>query len=193
MAAGKWLGILQTLVTEGTSKVLILAAQLPTEDERSKIISDWHSARSQIEEVLRVKFGFWQNIPYLIVAIGHPDEVVARETLRLAMLQYVSSAANTKHHKITQQAFDRGPLNDDVRRFLNGTPLEELPHACVFAARLAGIPLIERSIEHKKTWRCQERLESRRFPIACVHITQATFPRAAQQNKQECQLHRHVS
>ena len=122
-----------------------------SQEGRDRAMKAYAKGRANIENYLQVKFQFWRSLPHTLCAVGHFDEQVARQNLRVAKAAYEAEPDPSKHHSLTKHMFS-GIVGEQVQAFLEGTCRLDLPDLLREAAGLGFISCVERSTEGGKLY-----------------------------------------
>ena len=95
---------------------------------------------------IEVKFDWCNRLPWQLSTIGHYDQSMARERLRVPReaFHYQNPAVRSLHHPRVLDIFD-GRLTADLEAWLSEKHLDDLLALSHFDAELAMIPVVERS------------------------------------------------
>ena len=92
---------------------------------------------------------FWQRLPYLLFAIGLVEEDKARELCREAVRIYDSEPDAERHFLSVFMCSPESPVGRELRRFVAGECINDLPLLAEERATLLLTPTTEESIEGK--------------------------------------------
>ena len=181
-ASKKWLDVLQTVFQSGLDILLRVARDL-SEDERSILMSEWSKGKLHVIEFLTKKLSFWQELPYVLCALGLEDQKLARDVLRVAFAKF-QSTPNAVHHRITRLFFTEGPLLQELLQFFEGTDIASLPLLRVWKAKFRFIPCNERTIEAKHAVITKGKKKTSRWSVnfASMHLRQPIIQQLALRN-----------
>ena len=157
-------GMLQTIIAELSEKHISLFSirrnQQLSENQRSKIASDFEAGKRHLEAVLVVKLDHWKRLPWMLCGLAHHDGVKARQAALACIAEYDKSASSVRHqhHELTKKLLTPGTaLRKELEAFAGGDAPGQQPAELatlsqdfrVEVARLRFIPVVEREIEAK--------------------------------------------
>ncbi|CAE7272921.1 unnamed protein product, partial [Symbiodinium pilosum] len=125
-----------------------LHARLSVE-QWGRLRAEWDKAGAFISENLKIRLGFYQGLPWVILGGTHPDREKAMACLQQGqhLWDALPGAARHLQHRLAKDLFTPGPLHDDLQHFLSGEFLEDCPSLEAFLAPLTFIQIAERIIE----------------------------------------------
>ena len=153
-AAGEALQFLDQLFVLANSTLLLLACMAPLDEEsRSCVMNDFAQAREHVLFYMRVKLGHWGQLPWLLFALAHPVEDVARSCMRRALALYEVSEKTHLHWWVLVLLVPGSIGYAQMVQFVQGAPLNELLFLKQMAARFFFAMVSERWIEgrHART------------------------------------------
>ena len=118
-------------------------------EQRGRLRAEWDKAGAFISENLKIRLGFYQGLPWVILGGTHPDREKAMACLQQGqhLWDALPGAARHLQHRLAKDLFTPGPLHDDLQHFLSGEFLEDCPSLEAFLAPLTFIQIAERIIE----------------------------------------------
>ena len=137
-----------------------------TPAQQALLLSEYEQATSVVEAMVRLKFNFWQQLPWKICGISHWDQQVSRACARQCTEQYDRAGpeiAADVHHRLSCFFLDpRGPIRAALDAYINGAELHGEPLLEIMTMRF--VPTVERVVEqehlplnkvarHKRTFR----------------------------------------
>eukprot|EP00969_Alexandrium_andersonii_P356374 15446411-Alexandrium_andersonii.AAC.1 len=133
---------------QANQELCLECAALSAED-RSRVLDDYATARSHLEFVFRVKLAHWQQLPYLLAGLGHPDQAQARAVAGRALALFDAAGDDAEHHALSLLLCSPGSVGRQQLEDLAAgrRPLAQLPAVLRVAARLRFVPIAERYVE----------------------------------------------
>ena len=119
-------------------------------EQWGRLSQEWHKAGAYILENLKIRLGFFQSLPWIILGGAHPSPQLAKACLRQALSLWDALPENTKtlQHAKAKQLFEAGAVRSDLDHFLlPETCLENCPALEAFLAPLSFVQTAERIIE----------------------------------------------
>eukprot|EP00969_Alexandrium_andersonii_P349924 15432157-Alexandrium_andersonii.AAC.1 len=151
-ACGKFAAFLELLLNVaqgallGDARIAVLS-----DTDRGAVLADFASARRHVLFTMDVKTAHWQQLPWKLFGVAHPDESEAREAARHALALFAACGDTAEHHWLTlvflaHDSFGRAQLE----RFVEGSArLSELAVLLRYACRLRFAPVVERWVESR--------------------------------------------
>eukprot|EP00439_Symbiodinium_sp_Y106_P026235 s8251_g3.t1 len=133
-----------------SAAAVALTCRATTPADKAWILEDFECGRQHLLFSFIMQTACWSHLPHKLCAIGHSSPEVARVhgATCLRMWANMSQEQQGCSHKLTQLLLCRGNrLEQQLRDFVQGTPLTALPQLARMAARLRFIPLSEKRIE----------------------------------------------
>ena len=120
-----------------------------SESDRAAIIQEFGRARRHIIFNLQLKMSFWLSPPWSHMALGHPDEDVARGEARRSLQRFHAEPPEADHHAVTLELCSPGGRGyDEMSRFAAGAvSREQCPTIIYYAAIFRFATVSERWIE----------------------------------------------
>ena len=106
-------------------------------------------AKVHITEILTKKCIFWDQLPWKLIGMAHPEEAEARRAAeRSVTLFNMVPAEEEFHHPLAWRLLSAGSLlREQINAFVAGSSLADLPELLMEVASLAFTPVVERVIE----------------------------------------------
>ena len=150
LAAGALEDVFTTLNSIAVGKLRQQVQTQLSAAQWATIIQDFELGRSHLHLGLRVKFAFWQKLPWRLCALNHWEESVARECARWCIADYdsipVDHSGTLQHRTANTFLSKAGALRPHLDAFAEGIhPMH--PDLRQHAAALRHIPVVERTIE----------------------------------------------
>ena len=148
-ASGEHFRVMHTLSQYSHTTLLYSPdVQAVTPEERAKILTEFARGRRHVLFNLRLKLGFWRQLPWIFMALGHADTGIARNCCRRGLQLYDASPAMV-HHWVTRLLCDpAGPGRSELMAFIDGREdLLQCPLLVRMAARFRFAAVSERWIE----------------------------------------------
>ena len=126
------IGDLDVYIEEVSADMLVeitsACCTLPTAD-LTALIEDYQRGLNFIILEVRLRLGFWKDLPWKAVRLCHPDAETARGYARAMMAEFDSSEQDPQlHHRLTIHLLAKdSALRAELERFAEGTPLQQLP------------------------------------------------------------------
>ena len=154
MASGKLHSFFAKITEISLSDLMQTVRWGLTEEEWQIIASEWSMASAHIQNELRQKLQFWEQLPWLLCAMALPDENEGRLFAAKCVDQYKSVLAmgvdEVSLHRVAQKFLsETSSLRIDMDRWISGEPLAHLPHLQSEVQKLALVPIVERVIESR--------------------------------------------
>ena len=113
---------------------------------------EWFKGGAFIRENLKIRLGFYEALPWVILGGAHPDEETAKSCLKkgLDLWDALRPDAVALQHKLASDLFKAGPLRQEPLGFLASDDvkaLQECPLLEAFLAPLSFVQVAERIIE----------------------------------------------
>ena len=145
LARGAVLDIVRQIAQESRVALLETVGALQ-ESDLDNILQDYDVGRCCLEEIAKVKFGFWNHLPWVLASLADSCEEGARGQA-INILQQFSSMPQHEalHHRITW--FWLGPgsaLRGELQSFAGGERLHHLPLLNKYVSEFWFIPTAER-------------------------------------------------
>ena len=120
-----------------------------SESDRAVILQEFGRARRHIIFNLQLKMSFWLSPPWSHMALGHPDEDVARGEARQSLQRFRAAPPEADHHAVTLELCSPGGRGyDEMSRFAAGAvSREQCPTIMYYAAIFRFATVSERWIE----------------------------------------------
>jgi len=117
--------------------------------DRGMVMQDFGRARRHILFNLELKLSFWGTPPWSLMALGHPDENVARRAMREALQFFQGAPADADHHFVTRVLCTPGTeAHAQAVSFATGAATRfECPIVARFGARFRFASVSERWVE----------------------------------------------
>ncbi len=158
LAAGAAESFLGSLACVSSLTVAAKWRHTVTDQQCTFLLDEFERGRAYAQLVCKVKFQFWQKLPWKLVGISHHDENVARRCCREAFESYHGSVSPELHHPLTRMLLEDIDGGSGQRSW--AAELKEFAHGKLpFSglglnlrrkiAALAFIPCVERAIEAK--------------------------------------------
>ena len=97
-----------------------------------------------------MKLSHWRRLPYVFHRVAHLDVDVARRCASRAIMLYVESAPNCRHHSFTNKLCRVGSqARRNMEAFIAGALLCDLPCLEWYAAQCMLVLVVERWIESR--------------------------------------------
>ena len=152
MAAGVHFDILRRLLAMCNTLLLLdhVVCSLDPPD-RNTLMADFRRARNHVQFVIRVKLSFWQQLPWLLIGVGHHLVEVAIWCARRALALFDQAGEDADHHWVSLMFCAVGTLaREQMTLFITRQRgLFDLPHLSTLVARLRWIAVVERWIESR--------------------------------------------
>ena len=119
-------------------------------DAWGRLRQEWSKAAAFVCENLKIRLGFYQSLPWIILGGTHADPAKARKCLQEAQSLWhdLPEDARSMQHVMAQELFSPGPLRDDLQRFVSDCePLNACPRLEEYLAPLTFVQIAERIIE----------------------------------------------
>ena len=136
----------QTQLNEFLSSRLV---QLSAE-QWGRLQHEWRLGSAFICENLKIRLGFFQALPWVILGGTHPDIEKAKACLRRArfLWEELSEDARLLQHQKARELFETEVLRDELNKFLTSdAELGEVPGLEAYLAPLTFVQVAERIIE----------------------------------------------
>jgi hypothetical protein len=119
------------------------------DSDRAAILQEFSRARRHIMFNLQLKMSFWLSPPWSHMALGHPDEDVARGEARRSLQRFHAAPPEADHHAVTLELCSPGGRGyDEMSRFAAGAvSREQCPTIIYYAAIFRFATVSERWIE----------------------------------------------
>lgn len=121
-----------------------------SEEQWQQIATEWSVGVGHVVTELSQKWAFWKKLPWRLCALAHPQEHIAREHAAGCMDVYdrsVAVAGHASRRRLAQKFLHPdGALRPLLDKWLDGTPLRDLPLLAFEIAKLANIPIVERDV-----------------------------------------------
>ena len=145
-AAGELKDLLRTLLGRCNACLLVVPAMsVLSEQVKRDVLNDFARARAHLTFVWNVKFSHWQQLPWLLFALGHADQDKARQCMRQALSLYDSAPCD--HWVCFVLLAPGGHGREQMLMFVEGASLFDLPLLVGFASRFLFAPVTERWVE----------------------------------------------
>ena len=166
-------GELQTLLTQ---LLMRTAAKLMhhknlircTGPDRAAVLKEWGRMKRHIAYSWNLKLSFYRTLPWLLLALGHSDQRVARDSMRLAVQLYEVSDPSTQPYYAHLLLGFGAQGRDQTLLFIVGHDIEDVPILFRFGQRARFVPVSERWIEAQHATAHAHQRASRNTSI--VHI-----------------------
>eukprot|EP00969_Alexandrium_andersonii_P343017 15162172-Alexandrium_andersonii.AAC.1 len=76
-------------------------------------MADWDRAVAFARSQLDIKFGYTQNLPFKLCAVGLADLGEARLHMRAALELFSQQPDRSQHHRVTLKFLGGGPLTEE--------------------------------------------------------------------------------
>lgn len=150
LAAQRFALFLEELVNLSAAEVVLKHTLACSDADRSWILEDFEAARQHLTFSLIMQTACWTHLPHRLCCLGHFDESVARAEAAncLRLWASFSKQEQTSAHAWTKALLKPGSqLSQQLREFIRGAALKDLPELECVAAKFKFIPLSEKAIE----------------------------------------------
>ena len=122
-----------------------------TQADMQVLTNDLNLCQASMIYQLQIKLDYWQRLPWILVALAHVDEAVARRCCRKALEDFLQAPDRRLHHRITWEWMRLdGLLFADLQAFADGAPRFSLSRTFIDSvANFRFISLVETTIERK--------------------------------------------
>ena len=146
------LAVVTLLLSVANSTLLVDPSMAAlSETEKAEILADFAAARAYMLFHLRLKFGHWGQLPWILLGLAHPDVEKARACMRRALQLYEASSKQNLHWWVLLLLVPGSTGHAQVVDFVNGRPLQSLPFLQRVAAMFFFVMVSERWIEGRHT------------------------------------------
>ena len=158
-------------------------------EQWGRLSEEWHRAGVYVYENLKIRLGYFQSLPWVILGGAHPNEGLAKRSLQKALSLWgdLPDDAKPLQHRLAQDLFSPGSLRDSLDKFLlPDTSLQQCSELEHFLAPLAFVQIAERIIEgaHKDLGPLPKRHSMTSLSIQlrasqlnrCLALSPDTFP-----------------
>ena len=170
VAAGALFLQLEAAFQASLASLMLKWRPLLSAEQWAALLLEYGKGKSHIVYIITVKTSYWQELPWLLCALGHPDEEVARDKSRTIVQKFSACPDAAVNHRVTMRVCHPNlGLGVELRAFLGGAARAELPEFYKFCAGMAGVPITERmdspqGLKWKGRAFCSEQLSKLREP-----------------------------
>ena len=155
LAADAFEPFLQELSALSAAAVMLNHTRGCAVQDRVWILEDFECGRQHLLFSFIMQTACWSQLPHKLCAIGHwlPDVARVHAATCLRVWANMSQEQKDASHQLSQLMLAHGsPLEQQLRDFVQGTSLDDLPELSRMAARLRFIPLCEKRIEGRRAF-----------------------------------------
>ena len=134
--------------------LLELLAPLRDENAQGRIRRDYLEGMRHLAFMMKLKFSFWEELPYALCGVAHYEESKARSAAQACLAKFEDviakrSGDSSGMHALTIAWLSQGTLRDALVLFAQGVSRNDLRLAWLKynCARLLFVPILERSVE----------------------------------------------
>ena len=171
MVDGKLVTFAEDLQSRSFNQMMLRSSVSLSSDSWDQLRQDWQRGSAYIVENLKLRLGFFQHLPWVILGGCHHKLDAARKQLQRAKALWdaLPQGALAMQRPLCRQLFEEGELKQQLQGFLDGdSGLDSYPLLEAYLASLTFVQITERIIEaaHKELGSVSAQKSTTQYSIA---------------------------